>query len=294
MHMDGSQHHITASRTFLWGFPLELWRAIFELVSNKRDLSQIAATCRIFQQEAEAVLYRIIELESSAAISTLSSALDSQPRRAIAVRALTIRRLDIEQAQLLNVILKSLVALKSLHIQPSYKPELVLAGCTFQLSQFTTLFGPDSRAFHPFLASQTSLQDLDIGNLCRIFSASRHGLLPRLRKLRASQDAIAQLSVDQVHNITHLAISVSTSSQVREILRLFGPQLVSLSISKPSGINSEELTEFAPSAVPRLVFLEFIEKKLRVSFNLTYSGPPLSGSPIFLLTDKLFDGIRTP
>ena len=290
MNSYGDQAQIMPARTSCWDFPLELWRTIFEFLPHIGHLIPISATCSVFQNEAEALIYRHIELHKSAIILMLSSALESRPRRATIVRSLSIRRLDDAHVRVLNGVLRKLTALTSLHIQPRYDPELVLEGCSFQLVQFTTLFGPDSRPFHFFLATQRRLQDLDAGNLCRIFSAPRQGLLPHLRKLRASQDAIRQLNVDQFRHITHLGISVSTSTQVQNILQLFGPQLVSLSILKPNEDNrSKVVPALEPSSAPNLVFIEFVEKKLSVGWdfsqNLTvieltfrYLGQDVNGS----------------
>lgn len=268
--------------------PLELWRIIFELGFEKPHLVRLALTCRTFQFEAEAILYRKIELETSAPLSALHTALTSPSdpclRRTLAARTFSLNRWGSDPSEnLLNTVLRLLVGLKSLHLRFSYEPERVLVGCTFQLVQFSSLFPRDSLKFHPFLRTQTGIEYIDIGYLCQLFAAPREGLLPRVRKLRAGPDAIAQFgghlgpplfmggmmpreASEQVKMVTHLAISFSTYQTVIDVLRLFGPQLVSLSIAKPNDVDVHlVMSAFTPQAFPRLAFLEIIMKMLPVS-----------------------------
>lgn len=238
-------------------FPLEIWRLIFEQIHDDvASLVSAACLCRTLQLEVEAVLYYTIQLRTYSQLQHLTEALKSSCRRASLVRGLKIDlhphrwpsvqgpdawmpRLTPEAVQELNTLLRILVRLQMLEVwhkgPDGMNPgsaETMLEGCTFQLRTFKTCLELVKHAsFFDVLATQPNIQELTVFPVImkvRPYIVIPADILPKLRLLRATSFVVRGLRAP--HSITHLSIAYEERCKLDSVLRILGPQLISLSL----------------------------------------------------------------
>lgn len=254
--------------------PLELWREVFEYISDSPDLSSAALLSRVLQREAEAVLYRIVDLQGYTQLMQFAETVTSCSRRASSVRALKLifeghrRSIPWEDVgECGNTTLKVLHGLKALHVAHHATDscalypglaEKMFEGCTFQLSRFTSQFMLDD-AILGFLAKQPGIEDLHILPGCDWIPPFYipADVLPHLRILSTDMFAVG---LRGSHNVTHLSIQSIDSAHVHRTLELFGQQLVSLKLARCDLYDWREyalpFTRHRHVDVPRLKYIE--------------------------------------
>ncbi|KAF5382788.1 hypothetical protein D9615_002758 [Tricholomella constricta] len=153
--------------------PSELYRNIIEWVADTQDLCNLSLTSRICCTEAQRILYRVVDLAQNTRAPVLwASTILEHPRRAEAVRALTLRfdlsflivpDMMLSPLELISRALRTLRKLEKLvlvgHPKVMMHPihSWILDGCTAHLNVFHNFVFPASSII-PFLSRQPNLR----------------------------------------------------------------------------------------------------------------------------------------
>jgi len=210
--------------------PIELYRPIVEFVEDCRDLLTLCLVCRAMRDEAERILYSVVELTT--ATQSVAIQLNSNQRQRRHIQHLSIATLSIRYAPdvlatLLGTLPASLATLNLFDAQLGLRFYVTLSECYFpRLKEFTctsrdTDWIPEdiptsatalaNQRFITFLENHPTIEKLfwkgrrqQISNGKRIFVPET---LPRLRLL----DAAAVLVVPLLgpRSITHLSVQES-------------------------------------------------------------------------------------
>ncbi|KAF8073565.1 hypothetical protein FPV67DRAFT_1666338 [Lyophyllum atratum] len=219
--------------------PPELYGNIIEWVTDTQDLCNLSLTSRICYAEAQRVLYRVIDLAQNTHAPVLwASTILQYPRRASAVRALTLRfdiafllvpDMLLSSLKIISQALRTLRKLKKLvligHPLAMMHPihTWILDGCTADLEIFHNSVFPPS-AVIPFLSRQLNLRQW---KQMGVFPSGiiADTVLPHLATPRPL--VRVRLKIDDWSG-------QSGDREAIEALSLFGPTLSTLSIEYSS------------------------------------------------------------
>jgi hypothetical protein len=157
--------------------PPEIIGNILEFVENKRDIISVTCTSRLWQVEAERLLYRNLTLKIDQRDPQLVAILKRPELRGPLVVSLCIQSSWHDKSPW-NTILKHAKCLHTLKMEIHGPSRILSADYPFALRSFVTNLTVDDNMYR-FLASQPSITSLALGsNIPRAF---RKTTLPRLQ-----------------------------------------------------------------------------------------------------------------
>ena len=261
--------------------PPELLPHIFRLVKCRSTLATASRVCRVFQSEAERILYDQFSIQQTFQLQSLHYALSKAPRRALAIRRLTI--IDFEDLSKhtgeIAEILLALTNLRHLTViivdrdSALYRSILcVLNRCTFALDAFegTIQLGDD---IVQFFRQQSSISLLDVYSPGRRRESSGWefppDVLPRLQYLRTPCWDMPAFRSPRM--VTHLDLTerITNEDELFEVLPPYRNQLVSLKYSRY--YRNSDGPVFAPSHMLRLLAFPNL-KCLDISEQIYYEA----------------------
>ncbi|KAG6909285.1 hypothetical protein DXG01_001229 [Tephrocybe rancida] len=262
-------------------FPPELYRNIFEWVTDKRDLYNLSLTSRLCCAEAQRALYSVIDLAQNTRAPVLwADTILRHPQKAATVRSLTLRfdlsfiivpDLLLSSLRSIAQALKALLRLEKLvlvgHPLAMMHPihTWILDGCTANLRTFhNSVFPP--WAVVPFLSRHSQLCEWKQSGLFPGGDIA-DTVLPRLTTFDGHTSILASFkgprSLEQVRlKIDDWGRETAREREAIEALSLFGDTLTSLTVEDTSTTTNHlrlaELLICLAKATPNLKTLAYI------------------------------------
>jgi hypothetical protein len=174
--------------------PLELFRGIIQNIQTTNEFCLLARVCRVFQLEAERIIYRSISPFSNQSTIQLCRLISTTPRLGRYVINFDAHfvpkprgTFDYACYRLISRALRRMTGLQSLTIMGIGRelPFWIFEGCKFNLIAFIA-FSFDTEGLIRFLSTQTKLVHLELGSMHPVFQPSPlpSNFLPELHSFR--------------------------------------------------------------------------------------------------------------